>query len=88
MFEKKRMQSVQILEEIKKQDERLKQQGMMQETAVYGKRDNTEASKGMDASSDMEPIKAAPNTVPNMEQMKAAGNTVPNMEQMKAAGNP
>ena len=56
MFEKKRMQSVQILEEIKKQDERLIQQGMMQETAVYGKRDNTEASKGMDASSDMDPI--------------------------------
>ena len=87
MFEKKRMQSVQILEEIKKQDERLIQQGMMQETAVYGKRDNTEASKGMDASSDMEPIKAAPNTVPNMEQMKAAGNTVRNLEQTENATN-
>ena len=87
MFEKKRMQSVQILEEIKKQDERLIQQGMMQETAVYGKRDNTEASKGMDASSDMEPIKAAPNIVPNMEQMKTAGNTVPNLEQTENAPN-
>ncbi len=87
MFEKKRMQSVQILEEIKKQDERLIQQGMMQETAVYGKRDNTEASKGMDASSDMEPIKAALNTVPNMEQMKAAGNTVRNLEQTENAPN-
>lgn len=100
MFEKKRMQSVQILEEIKKQDERLKQQGMMQETAVYGKRDNTETSKGMDASLDMEPIQAAgsavlnigqaeatKNTVPNMEQTKAAGNTVPNMEQTENAPN-
>lgn len=100
MFEKKRMQSVQILEEIKKQDERLKQQGMMQETAVYGKRDNTETSKGMDASSDMEPIQAAgsavlnigqaeatENTVPNMEQTKAAGNAVPNMEQTENAPN-
>lgn len=100
MFEKKRMQSVQILEEIKKQDERLKKQGMMQETAVYGKRDNTETSKGMDASSDMEPIQAAgsavlnigqaeatENTVPNMEQMKAAGNAVPNMEQTENAPN-
>ncbi len=87
MFEKKRMQSVQILEEIKKQDERLIQQGMMQETAVYGKRDDTEASKGMDASSDMEPIKADPNTVPNMEQMKAAGNTVRNLEQTENVTN-
>lgn len=100
MFEKKRMQSVQILEEIKKQDERLKQQGMMQETAVYGKRDNTETSKGMDASSDMEPIQAAgsavlnigqaeatKNTVQNIEQTKAAGNTVPNMEQTENAPN-
>lgn len=100
MFEKKRMQSVQILEEIKKQDERLKKQGMMQETAVYGKRDNTETSKGMDASSDMEPIQAAgsavlnigqaeatKNTVPNMEQTKAAGNAVPNMEQTENAPN-
>lgn len=100
MFEKKRMQSVQILEEIKKQDERLKKQGMMQETAVYGKRDNTETSKGMDASSDMEPIQAAgsavlnigqaeatKNTVQNMEQTKAAGNTVPNMEQTENAPN-
>lgn len=100
MFEKKRMQSVQILEEIKKQDERLKQQGMMQETAVYGKRDNTETSKGMDASSDMEPIQAAgsavlnigqaeatENTVSNMEQTKAAGNAVPNMEQTENAPN-
>lgn len=100
MFEKKRMQSVQILEEIKKQDERLKKQGMMQETAVYGKRDNTETSKGMDASSDMEPIQAAgsavlnigqaeatENTVPNMEQTKAAGNAVPNMEQTENAPN-
>lgn len=100
MFEKKRMQSVQILEEIKKQDERLKQQGMMQETAVYGKRDNTETSKGMDASSDMEPIQAAgsavlnigqaeatKNTVQNMEQTKAAGNAVPNMEQTENAPN-
>ncbi len=100
MFEKKRMQSVQILEEIKKQDERLKKQGMMQETAVYGKRDNTETSKGMDASSDMESIQAAgsavlnigqaeatENTVPNMEQTKTAGNTVPNMEQTENAPN-
>lgn len=72
----------------------------MQETAVYGKRDNTETSKGMDASSDMEPIQAAgsavlnigqaeatKNTVPNMEQTKAAGNTVPNMEQTENAPN-
>lgn len=100
MFEKKRMQSVQILEEIKKQDERLKKQGMMQETAVYGKRDNTETSKGMDASSDMEPIQAAgsavlnigqaeatENTVSNMKQTKAAGNAVPNMEQTENAPN-
>ena len=100
MFEKKRMQSVQILEEIKKQDERLKKQGMMQETAVYEKRDNTETSKGMDASSDMEPIQAAgsavlnigqaeatENTVSNMEQTKAAGNAVPNMEQTENAPN-
>lgn len=100
MFEKKRMQSVQILEEIKKQDERLKKQGMMQETAVHGKRDNTETSKGMDASSDMESIQAAgsavlnigqaeatENTVPNMEQTKTAGNTVPNMEQIENAPN-
>ncbi len=100
MFEKKRMQSVQILEEIKKQDERLKQQGMMQETAVYGKRDNTETSKGMDASSDMEPIQAAgsavlnigqaeatKNTVPNMEQTKVPENAVPNMEQTENAPN-
>ena len=100
MFEKKRMQSVQILEEIKKQDERFKKQGMMQETAVYGKRDNTETLKGMDASSDMEPIQAAgsavlnigqaeatENTVSNMEQTKAAGNTVPNMEQTENAPN-
>lgn len=100
MFEKKRMQSVQILEEIKKQDERFKKQGMMQETAVYGKRDNTETLKGMDASSDMEPIQAAgsavlnigqaeatENTVSNMEQTKAAGNAVPNMEQTENAPN-
>ncbi len=40
MFEKKRMQSVQILEEIKKEDERLKQQGIMRESAVYGKQDS------------------------------------------------
>lgn len=100
MFEKKRMQSVQILEEIKKQDERLKKQGMMQETAVYGKRDNTETSKGMDASSDMEPIQAdgnavtnigqteeAESTVPNIGQTEETGSTVSNIGQTKAAGN-
>lgn len=100
MFEKKRMQSVQILEEIKKQDERLKKQGMMQETAVYGKRDNTETLKGMDASSDMEPIQAAGNavtnigqteeaesTVPNIGQTEETGSTVSNIGQTKAAGN-
>lgn len=87
MFEKKRMQSVQILEEIKKQDERLKKQGMMQETAVYGKRDNTETSKGMDASSDMEPIQAAGSAVLNIGQAEATENTVPNMEQTENAPN-
>ena len=87
MFEKKRMQSVQILEEIKKQDERLKQQGMMQETAVYGKRDNTETSKGMDASSDMEPIQAAGSAVLNIGQAEATKNTIPNMEQTENAPN-
>ena len=87
MFEKKRMQSVQILEEIKKQDERLKKQGMMQETAVYGKWDNTETSKGMDASSDMEPIQAAGSAVLNIGQAEATKNNVPNMEQTKVAEN-
>ena len=35
IFEKKRMQSVQILEELKKQDELLKQQGQLRESASY-----------------------------------------------------
>lgn len=39
-FEKKRMQSVQILEEIKKQDKELQQRGLVQEKAVYKKTDN------------------------------------------------
>lgn len=87
MFEKKRMQSVQILEEIKKQDQILKQQGMMRESAVYGKQDSAVASKGMDAASDMEQTKAAGNAVPNMGQTKAAGNVASNIGQTEAAGN-
>lgn len=39
-FEKKRMQSVQILEEIKKQDKELQQRGLVQERVMYGKSDN------------------------------------------------
>ena len=88
MFEKKRMQSVQILEEIKKQDERLKQQGVLRETAVYGKRDSTEISRETDQSvSNMEQIKTTGETVPDMGQKETAGNTVSNMEEIEAAGN-
>ena len=87
MFEKKRMQSVQILEEIKKQDEILKQQGMMRENAVYGKQDSAAASKGMDAVSDMEQTKTAGNTVSNIGQTEAAQNAVSNIGQTEAAGN-
>lgn len=88
MFEKKRMQSVQILEEIKKQDERLKQQGVLRETAVYGKRDSTEISRETDQSvSNMEQIKTTGETVPNMGQKETAGNTASNMEEIEAAGN-
>lgn len=81
MFEKKRMQSVQILEEIKKQDEILKQQGIMRESAVYGKQDRADASKIMDDVSDMESTKAAGNAVPNIRQTEEAGSTAPNIGQ-------
>lgn len=72
MFEKKRMQSVQILEEIKKEDERLKQQGIMRETAVYGKQDSKEVTG---------------NTVSNNGQTETAGSTVSNMGQTETIGN-
>ena len=85
MFEKKRMQSVQILEEIKKQDEILKQQGIMRESAVYGKQDRADASKIMDDVSDMESTKAAGNAVPNIRQTEEAGNAVPNIRQTEEA---
>lgn len=85
MFEKKRMQSVQILEEIKKQDEILKQQGIMRESAVYGKQDRADASKKMDDVSDMESTKAAGNAVPNIRQTEEAGNAVPNIRQTEEA---
>lgn len=81
MFEKKRMQSVQILEEIKKQDEILKQQGIMRESAVYGKQDRADASKIMDDVSDMESTKAAGNAVPNIRQTEEAVSTAPNIGQ-------
>lgn len=88
MFEKKRMQSVQILEEIKKQDERLKQQGVLRETAVYGKRDSTEISRETDQSvSNMEQIKTTGETVPDMGQKETAGNTVSNMGQPEEIEN-
>lgn len=87
MFEKKRMQSVQILEEIKKQDEILKQQGIMRESAVYGKQDRADASKIMDDVSDMESTKAAGNAVPNIRQTEEAGSTVPNIGQTEEAGS-
>lgn len=85
MFEKKRMQSVQILEEIKKQDEILKQQGIMRESAVYGKQDRADASKIMDDVSDMESTKAAGNVVPNIRQTEEAGSTAPNIGQTEEA---
>lgn len=85
MFEKKRMQSVQILEEIKKQDEILKQQGIMRESAVYGKQDRADASKIMDDVSDMESTKAAGNAVPNIRQTEEAGSTAPNIGQTEEA---
>lgn len=85
MFEKKRMQSVQILEEIKKQDEILKQQGIMRESAVYGKQDRADASKIMDDVSDMESTKAAGNAVPNIRQTEEAVSTEPNIGQTEEA---
>ena len=85
MFEKKRMQSVQILEEIKKQDEILKQQGIMRESAVYGKQDRADASKIMDDVSDMESTKAAGNAVPNIRQTEEAVSTAPNIGQIEEA---
>ena len=85
MFEKKRMQSVQILEEIKKQDEILKQQGIMRESAVYGKQDRAGASKIMDDVSDMESTKAAGNAVPNIRQTEEAVSTAPNIGQTEEA---
>lgn len=88
MFEKKRMQSVQILEEIKKQDERLKQQGVLRETAVYGKRDSTEISRETDQSvSNMEQIKTTGETVLDMGQKETAGNTASNMGQPEETPN-
>lgn len=88
MFEKKRMQSVQILEEIKKQDERLKQRGVLRETAVYGKRDSTEISRETDQSvSNMEQIKTTGETVPDMGQKETAGNTASNMGQPEETPN-
>lgn len=87
MFEKKRMQSVQILEEIKKQDEILKQQGIMRESAVYGKQDRADASKIMDDVSDMESTKAAGNAVPNIRQTEEAESTAPNIGQTEEAGS-
>lgn len=87
MFEKKRMQSVQILEEIKKQDEILKQQGIMRESAVYGKQDRADASKIMDDVSDMESTKAAGNAVPNIGQTEEAGSTTPNIGQVEIVEN-
>lgn len=88
MFEKKRMQSVQILEEIKKQDERLKQQGIMRETAVYGKQDSKEISRETDQSvSNMEQIKTTGETVPDMGQKETAGNTASNMGQTEEIEN-
>ena len=88
MFEKKRMQSVQILEEIKKQDERLKQQGVLRETAVYGKRDSTEISRETDQSvSNMEQIKTTGETVLDMGQKETAGNTASNMGQPEETHN-
>ena len=85
MFEKKRMQSVQILEKIKKQDEILKQQGIMRESAVYGKQDRADASKIMDDVSDMESTKAAGNAVPNIRQTEEAVSTAPNIGQTEEA---
>ena len=87
MFEKKRMQSVQILEEIKKQDEILKQQGIMRESAVYGKQDRADASKIMDDVSDMESTKAAGNVVPNIRQTEEAVSTAPNIGQVEIVEN-
>lgn len=88
MFEKKRMQSVQILEEIKKQDERLKQRGVLRETAVYGKRDSTEISRETDQSvSNMEQIKTTGETVLDMGQKETAGNTASNMGQPEETPN-
>lgn len=88
MFEKKRMQSVQILEEIKKQDERLKQRGVLRETAVYGKRDSTEISRETDQSvSNMEQIKTTGESVPDMGQKETAGNTASNMGQPEETQN-
>lgn len=78
MFEKKRMQSVQILEEIKKQDERLKQQGVLRETAVYGKRDSTEIAREQDQSvSIMGQTEAGKLSASTQENMNSAmGNAV------------
>ena len=88
MFEKKRMQSVQILEEIKKQDERLIQQGMMQETAVYGKRDSKEIAREPGQSvSNMGRTKTTGETIPDMGHAEVTKNAVRNMEQEKVTGN-
>ena len=88
MFEKKRMQSVQILEEIKKQDERLKQRGVLRETAVYGKRDSTEISRETDQSVfNMEQIKTTGEIVLDMGQKETAGNTASNMGQPEETPN-
>ena len=87
MFEKKRMQSVQILEEIKKQDEILKQQGIMRESAVYGKQDRADASKIIDDVSDMESTKAAGNAVLNIRQTEEAVSTAPNIGQVEIVEN-
>lgn len=87
MFEKKRMQSVQILEEIKKQDEILKQQGIMRESAVYGKQDRADASKIMDDVPDMGSTKAAGNAAPNIRQTEEAVSTAPNIGQTEEAGS-
>lgn len=78
MFEKKRMQSVQILEEIKKQDERLKQQGVLRETAVYGKRDSAEIAREQDQSvSIMGQTEAGKLSASTQENMNSAmGNAV------------
>ena len=88
MFEKKRMQSVQILEEIKKQDERLKQQGVLRETAVYGKRDSENISQMSERSAlNMGQTEKAEKTASNIVQTEAAVNTASNIGQTEVTGN-